>query len=321
MFTTKRFKFALVAAFIWTLLYFGTFLLQDFLLGHPTFSGYAPRFIRQMTIGLQTIWSLPIGYFVPATLRHLIVFPQAVFIFYALGNLYKQFSRFWNISFGIAASMLIFLYCFPNSLLILENGKTSLSAGQVWNGSVRYSKRLPFDGANFTTYSFLGYLLGRTHVHGKVKEVVLDAYQICEKTCPDIEFVLAETGWPGGGSFLPHRTHQNGTSVDFLTPFLKNGVPAHRHGIQNVWGYAIELDEQGRDAEWEVDYPAMAKHLLALKESAEKKGVRISKIIFDPVLQPYLFAAPGGKHLRQLPFTSRRVAIRHDDHYHVDFSW
>jgi penicillin-insensitive murein endopeptidase len=321
MLTTTRFKFALVGALVWTLLYFGTFLLRDYLLVHPTFSGYAPRFIREMTTGLQMVWTLPLGPFMQELIRHVIVFPQAFLIFYALGSIYKKYRRFWQFSFVAGAVILTFLYCFPNSLLVFENEEKSLSQGQVWNGAVKYSKRMPFQGDNFTTYSFLGYLLGRTHVHEKVKKVVLDAYEICEQTCHAVDFVLAETGWPWGGRFLPHRTHQNGTSVDFLTPFLKNGIPSHRHGVQNVWGYAIELDQEGRDGEYEIDYATMVKHLLALKESADKNGVRISKIIFDPVLQPRLFSSSGGEQLRQLPFTSRRVAIRHDDHYHVDFSW
>ena len=43
-------------------------------------------------------------------------------------------------------------------------------------------------------------------------------------------------------------------------------------------------------------------------------------MIFDPRLQPALFASRGGENLRQhMHFSPRDAWVRHDEHYHVVF--
>ncbi|MGL1409600.1 penicillin-insensitive murein endopeptidase, partial [Vibrio parahaemolyticus] len=74
------------------------------------------------------------------------------------------------------------------------------------------------DGPNFTPYSRLGVALGRTHVHAQVAEIVADAYASLARRTPEIRYVYGESGWPSGGRFRPHRSHQNGLSVDFFVP-------------------------------------------------------------------------------------------------------
>ena len=61
--------------------------------------------------------------------------------------------------------------------------------GTVNNGRLEHGMQLPDKGKNFTAYSTLGITLGRTYVHSKVSEIVLDAYHSLEKTAPGKVFV------------------------------------------------------------------------------------------------------------------------------------
>lgn len=216
----------------------------------------------------------------------------------------------------------ITLRLFPGIVMLGENKIPSQSKGKVYRGSLQQGKRMPYQGANFTGYSFLGYLGGRTFVHSDVRKVVLEAYAEMEQIAPQQHFVLMETGRRFGGRFSPHRTHQNGLSVDFMTPMLQAGEPYVSSQVYNLWGYHRTFDAQGNitDTEIRIDYGVMAQHLRVLHRVAQKHGLRIQKVIFDPVLQAHLFSHPEGKGLKALlPFTRNRVAFRHDDHYHVDF--
>lgn len=57
----------------------------------------------------------------------------------------------------------------------------------------------------------------RTDVHCTAAEIVIAAYEEMAKTHPDVELVYGETGL-ARGAFEPHKTHQNGLSVDFFVP-------------------------------------------------------------------------------------------------------
>ena len=50
------------------------------------------------------------------------------------------------------------------------------------------------------------FLLGRTFVHEAVRNTMRDAYAGLSKSRPELRFVYAETGWPWGGRFAPHKT-------------------------------------------------------------------------------------------------------------------
>jgi len=69
-----------------------------------------------------------------------------------------------------------------------------------------------------------------------------------------------------------------------------------------------------------MDFEAIAQHLYALKKSAKKNGLVIEKVIFDPVLRRHLKKTSVWSKIKHLPFSKKRVAWRHDDHYHVDFA-
>lgn len=210
-----------------------------------------------------------------------------------------------------------------------DTDSTSKSVGHPSSGELKNGRRLPTRGENFTSYSELGSLLGRTHVHGAVHDTMLDAYAKLADTHPDHHFVYAETGWPHGGAFAPHHTHQNGLSVDFVVPILEDDEedgsasrPAALYcAIWNGWCYGLSFDAKGRRGTQRIDFEALGAHLLALDEAARAHGTRVERVILAPDLRKELFKTkPGKKVEASLDFLPGKAWVRHDDHYHVDFA-
>lgn len=202
-------------------------------------------------------------------------------------------------------------------------GGESQCYGTVSKGRIENSVKLPEYGKNFSAYSSLGTAAGRTYVHAKVAEIIVAAYGQLAKSQPSTVYVYGETGWPSGGRLRPHRTHQNGLSVDFFVPVRNaegRSVPLPT-GITNKLGYDIEFDEAGKYGEYTIDFPALAEHLYQLQQVAQAKGVGISLVILDSAYLPKLFATGRGSHLQKtLPLMKGKPWVRHDEHYHVDFS-
>lgn len=198
----------------------------------------------------------------------------------------------------------------------------SICYGTTEKGRIENAWQLPSSGENFTAYSSVGAAAGRNYVHSKVYETVLDAYKNLNLKAPEKVFVYGETGWKNGGRFRPHKTHQNGISVDFFVPVLdKNGksVPLPTSAL-NKFGYSLEFDTKGKYKEYTIDFEALAAHLVELRNAADKKGIKIWRIIFDNDLQKLLFQTSTGKDLRSLmEFSTKKPWVRHDEHYHVDF--
>lgn len=194
--------------------------------------------------------------------------------------------------------------------------------GTTKNGGLENGVKLPKKGPNFLPYSSLGVIAGRTYVHSKVCEVIINAFESLEKTNPDKIYMYGETGLKNGGRFKPHKTHQNGLSVDFMVPVLNadgHSVPLPTSPF-NKFGYSIEFDKYGRYREYFIDFEAIAAHLKALHIEAKKAGIDIGRVIFDPELQPHLFKSKDGAYLKEnLVFSKKGSWVRHDEHYHVDF--
>jgi penicillin-insensitive murein endopeptidase len=200
----------------------------------------------------------------------------------------------------------------------------SICFGSTEKGRIENAWQLPSTGANFSVYSSLGAMTGRNYVHSKVYTIVLDAYKDLLLKKPSNAFVYGETGWKTGGRFRPHKTHQNGLSVDFFVPVIDDSkgtsVPLPTSPL-NKFGYNIEFTAKGTYKEYSIDFESMAAHLFALKAAADINGVTISRIIFDNDLQKLLFNTSKGKELQALlPFSTKKPWVRHDEHYHVDFS-
>lgn len=194
--------------------------------------------------------------------------------------------------------------------------------GSVANGRIEGSVKLPAAGKNYSAYSAVGAALGRTYVHDKVQKVVVDAFRHLESSRPDTHFVYGGTGWESGGRFRPHRTHQNGLSVDFFVPVRdENGksVPLPT-SVTNKFGYDIDFDREGRFEGLAIDFDAIAEHLAALHKSAVANGIDLALVIFDPPYLAKLLATPYGTYLREhIRFMQGNAWVRHDEHYHVDF--
>ena len=183
--------------------------------------------------------------------------------------------------------------------------------------------KLPVEGTNFEPYSMVGTTLGRTYVHSRVHKAIVAAYAELAREHPEVKFVYGETGWAGGGRLKPHRTHQNGTSVDFMVPVRNDAgasVPLPR-GYGDRYGYDLEFDASGHLSGLRIDFEAVAEHLYELQRAAEKGGIGIKQVIFDTQYLPALHATKRGAWIRKnVTFMAAKPWIRHDEHYHVDFA-
>jgi penicillin-insensitive murein DD-endopeptidase len=204
----------------------------------------------------------------------------------------------------------------------IDGSRPSVCHGNASRGSLEGGRRLSYSGDNYHAYSFILRAAGRTFVHGAVRDAVRDAYAELAKSRPELRFVYGESGWPWGGRFPPHKTHANGTSVDFFVPVRSEDgkvteLPA---SIFNQYGYSVRFDVNGRYGALKLDFEAMGEHLLALDKAARAHGIRIQRVIFDPYLQPKLAATKAGAAaLSQMSFLKQRAWVPHSEHYHVDF--
>lgn len=198
----------------------------------------------------------------------------------------------------------------------------SVCHGTPANGRIEHAVRLPESGKNFRAYSRAGIALGRTYTHTRVANAITDAYAALARSVPDKVFVYGETGFAKGGPFKPHRTHQNGLSVDFMVPVIdakRRSVPLPGHAA-NRYGYDIEFDANARYRDLRIDFETMGEHLYALDRAGRLAGARIDRVIFEPAFLPKLFATRRGPYLRdRITFVRGKVWWRHDEHYHVDF--
>ena len=209
--------------------------------------------------------------------------------------------------------------------IIPEDTLKSTAIGTVGNGSLVNGVILPFRGKNYRYFSRLSYQAGRAYVHSRVRRVILDSYQMLESSCSNRIFYLMEGANKQGGPLPPHRTHQNGLSVDFMTLLQKDEKPYL--GLDNLGPahYALEFDKKGqwlKNKAVKIDFEVMARHIQSLEKTCKKHQMRISKIILKTNLQDELFASPTGQKLKHLPFISWLPDVinkQHDDHYHIDF--
>jgi len=219
-----------------------------------------------------------------------------------------------------AAAALLALCAASSSASTSTTGSTC--HGTVNRGSIEHSVQLPAEGANYAAYSTLAISMGRNHVHSEVSAIILDAYAKLERAAPGAQYVYGESGNEYGGRFRPHRTHQNGLSVDFFVPVRdRDGRPARLPTpVSQRFGYDIEFDKDARYADYSIDFAAMAEHLYQLDQAARARGHGIAQVIFDTAYLPRLFATPRGAELKKLNFMKGKPWVRHDEHYHVDFA-
>ena len=199
---------------------------------------------------------------------------------------------------------------------------TSTCFGTTSNGRLVNGHQLPTSGPNYESYSMIAHLAGRTYVHSSVKSIIINSYKTLEIEQPNKVYKYAETGFKSGGTFKPHKTHNNGLSVDFITPVINTeGASVHLPTTPfNRFGYDIEFDNEGRFEGYTIDYEALAAHIVALHKEAKSQGYDLWRVIFDPQLQPELYKTKYADYLKKnIQFSKKRSWVRHDEHYHVDF--
>jgi penicillin-insensitive murein endopeptidase len=203
----------------------------------------------------------------------------------------------------------------------------SKTSGTVSNGTLKNGRIFPFKGPNFIYFDTASYLNKHAFTHEKVNRTVLATYQQFETLLPAFEFGLMECSNEHGGKIWPHRTHQNGLSVDFMSPLLKNGIPTADFNTIGLPHYLMDFDENGtytEDPTYSIHFNLIAQHILELDKQAKKNGLRIEKVILKIALKDNLFATEYGKKLKATGIyfathLSDLIDGLHDDHYHVDF--
>ena len=120
----------------------------------------------------------------------------------------------------------------------------------------------------------------------------------------------------------PHRTHQNGLSVDFMVPVVDDtGESAYfPSNMSNKYGYEMEFDGRGRAPGYQIDFEALAAQMVAIDRAARARGVKIWRFIFAPDLRQYVLDTSHGDYIREnIRFMKGQAWVRHDEHFHVDF--
>jgi len=207
------------------------------------------------------------------------------------------------------------------------NDSASISNGTYGNGTLINGKLIPFKGKNFEYFSETSYLLGRAFLNDVVLKILLESYQVLDSIYPEKKFFIMESSYKKGGEFYPHHTHQNGLSVDLMTPMLKNGKDYVGLDLMGIPHYWITFDEHGnysKDVSVSIHFNLVAHHILILHEIAQKYGYKVNRVHFQNTLHDELYRTEKGKELRAkgivLTTLTKVISEQHDDHYHVDFS-
>ncbi len=207
------------------------------------------------------------------------------------------------------------------------NDEPSISKGTVSNGSLENGKLIPFSGSNYQYFDTTSYLMGRGFMNDKVKTTILSTYQRCETEIANRKFFIMECSNKNGGKIWPHKTHQNGLSVDFMMPLVKDHQPYYELDYKGGEHYLLEFDYEGKylkDPSIEIDFEVIARHVLLLEEEAKKEGLHIKKVIIHTELKDELFAGKYGQQLKNsdiyvVKALTPLINALHDDHYHIDF--
>lgn len=207
------------------------------------------------------------------------------------------------------------------------NKEESVSSGSVSDGSLTNGKLFPFSGANYQYFDTLSYINGRAFLHNRILASVLETYDSLAVRQPGRQFRVMECANQHGGELYPHRTHQNGLSVDFMMPLIKDGAPYYELDDLGKEHYFLHFNNNGEyaeDTEVSIDFNLVALHLLLLDQQARLHGYRITKVIINTHLKDELFNTPFGQELKSsniyvVQRLSRLINALHDDHYHVDF--
>lgn len=207
------------------------------------------------------------------------------------------------------------------------NKKPSKSRGAVSKGSLQNGKLIPYYGTNYSYFDKGSYLGGRAYLNNKVLSTILESYKVLETKAPKRHFFIMETANQKGGNLYPHRTHQNGLSIDFMMPLIKDNKPYYKLDSLGTRHYLLAFNDNGEystDTTIKVDFNLIAQHILILNEKAKKENLKVKKVIIKIEFKDELFATEYGKKLKKsgiyvVKGLPKMINALHDEHYHIDF--
>lgn len=202
----------------------------------------------------------------------------------------------------------------------------SKAIGTVGKGSLQNGKLIPYYGKNYTYFDSLSYFEGRAFTHELVRDIILNSYDSLAQLC-DNHFYLMELSNKEGGKMFPHHTHQNGMSVDFMMPMLKEGKTYTGLDTLGADHYWLKFDNSGKwteDPRVSVDFNLIARQVLILDAEAKKLGLKVAKLIVKIEYKDELFETEYGKQLKEsgiyvVQKLTPMVNELHDEHFHIDF--
>lgn len=212
--------------------------------------------------------------------------------------------------------------------LLHKNNGESISTGDYNNGSLKNAYLLPLKSKNWKCYSWLSYfILDREYVNSKLFRTIDETYTQLSRQYPDRIFIYMESARKRGGRLFPHKTHQNGLSIDFMSPLTKKDAEPKYFNTYGIFRYALNFDQDGNllsDSDVTIDFDIIANHILLLDKNARQNGLRIKKVIFKIDLKDNLFSTATGQQLKNsgIYFAQNLTPTLnklHDDHYHIDF--
>ena len=203
----------------------------------------------------------------------------------------------------------------------------SQSIGTVSNGKLINGKLVPYDGPNFSYFDTISYLNHRAYLNDKVLQMVLETYASFYKSNPKQQFTIMECSGQTGGHLHPHRTHQNGLSIDFMMPLVQNGKPCYDYDNTGQQHYLLDFNDVGQltqDTSVSIDFELVAQHILVLDSIGKQYETEIKKVIINTDLKPELFKGSFGQRLQSsgiyiVQSLKPLINSLHDDHYHIDF--
>lgn len=258
---------------------------------------HVPGFVAEIAANkLRPKISYPISEFVDIKgVGRLFVILYYLVIGYLLVLVHTYAKKYYKYLLGLGIVIFLFLRVFPGTLLLLDSSDPSISVGTPGKGSIENSRRLPFQ-SDYKTYSFMGYLMGRTYVHHQLKDVIIETYDLLNEKFPKWQFFIGDCGLKEGGPIAFHKEKQNGLQVDFLVPMNKDGKPYNESSLFNKWNYGLTLGEDGTFDGATVDLSVLGSHISTLHSVCTKHGLAIKKIEMHPDMRKALL----GKKLASL---------------------
>lgn len=208
-----------------------------------------------------------------------------------------------------------------------DNNNPSTSSGTVSGGKLTNGKLFPFQGVNYQYFDTTSYINNRAFLNDKIRTVALASYNQLEKEIPGRKFFIMECSNKNGGKIFPHRTHQNGLSIDFMMPLIKGNNPCYELDTIGANHYWLDFDNNGKysgDKNISIDFDLVARQILSLETHARNNGYKIQKVIIKTEFKNLIFATPHGKKLKEsniylVNSLTPLINSLHDDHFHVDF--